>query len=510
MERFEPLMPESKAIAKVLASGYILDAKAFEMINKVPVGVDAEGLVDRLLEQKGGVVGEAKMITESDVARVMPEVTLQDKEDLRTLSSEPSELEVVSDPTLAIAPAEASEGFNRLFRDRYQRLYSILRNRLDTRGTVTVSATKGLPLNKKVRVAGLLSDRSSRKGNVELKVDDPTGIMRAVCQDQLVEESALKAPFDSMVVVEVSRGKTGQLYASSVLLPDVPVRKPVSSSRRVYAVLLSDLHIGSKMFLADDFGRFLQWINGRMSDRDVVSRIKYMIIAGDLADGVGIYPGQEFQLAEKDPKNQYKMAAELLKQVPSHIQIVISPGNHDAVRQALPQPAVPIDLAESLYGMENVRWVGDPASIKLNGVSFLVYHGKSLDDVIATTPDLTYDNPTAAMKLLLRSRHLSPTYGKRTALSPELRDFMVIDQVPDVLHSGHVHTFGELSYRGTLLVNSGTWQGQTDFQSNMGLEPTPSIIPVIDLSTLEVLRRNFGAAGYEPYSKAVESVRTGP
>jgi DNA polymerase II small subunit len=503
-------MPESKAIAKVLASGYLLDAKAFEMINQVPVGTDVEGLVDRLLQQKSAAEGETRVITESDVVKVMPEVNRQVEEEEEPPFSEPAELEVVSDPTPAIAPAEASDGFNRLFRDRYQRLYSILRGRLDAKGTVTVSAAKGLPPNKKVRVAGLLSDRSSRKGNVELRVDDPTGVMRVVCQDQLVEEVALKVPFDSMVVVEVSRGKTGQLYASSVLLPDVPVRRSVSSSHRVYALLLSDLHIGSKMFLADDFGRFLQWINGRLGDKDVVNRIKYLVIAGDLVDGVGVYPGQEFQLAERDPKRQYEMAAELLKQVPSRIQIVLSPGNHDAVRQALPQPAVPVDLAESLYGMENVRWVGDPAYIRLNCVSFLVYHGKSLDDVIATTPDLTYDNPTEAMKLLLRSRHLSPTYGKRTALSPELRDFMVIDQVPDVLHSGHVHTFGELSYRGTLLVNSGTWQAQTDFQSNMGLEPTPSIIPVIDLSTMEVLRRSFSAAGYQPYARAVEPSRTAP
>lgn len=498
------MMPESKAIARVLASGYLLDAKAFEMINQIPAEVDMEGLVDRLLEEKTGTVGEARLITESDVVKVMPEMSRRGDEEPGALFSESAELEVISDPTLAIAPAEASDGFNKLFRDRYQRLYSILRNRLDMKGTVMVSAAKGLAPNKKAKVAGLLSDRSSRKGNVELKVDDPTGMMRIVCRDQFVEKAALEAPLDSMIVVEVSHGKTSQLYASSVMLPDVPGRKPISSSHRVYALLLSDLHIGSRVFLADDFRRFLQWINGGLGDMDVVNRIKYLVVAGDLVDGVGVYPGQEFQLAEKDPKKQYEMAAELLKQVPSHIQIVISPGNHDAVRQALPQPAVPVDLAESLYGMENVRWVGDPAYIKLHGVTFLVYHGKSLDDVIATTPDLTYDNPTKAMKLLLRSRHLSPTYGKRTALSPELRDFMVIDQVPDVLHSGHVHTYGELNYRGTLLVNSGTWQGQTDFQSNMGLEPTPSIIPVIDLSTMGVLRRNFSAAGYQPYVKAPE------
>ncbi len=500
-------MPESKVIARVLASGYLLDAKAFEMISRIPAEVDVEGLVDKLLEQKAGTAGEAKVITESDVVKVMPEASGQSGEEQGVLISESTELEVVSDPTLAIAPAEASDGFSKLFRDRYQRLHSILRNRLDTKGAVTVSATKGLPPNKKVRVAGLLSDRSSRRGNVELKVDDPTGMMRAICQDQLVEKAALEVPLDSMVVVEVSRGRTGQLYASSVLLPDVPGRRLASSSHRVYALLLSDLHIGSRMFLADDFKRFIQWVNGELGDKDVVSRIKYLVVAGDLVDGVGVYPGQEFQLAEKDPKKQYAMAAELLKQVPGDIQIVISPGNHDAVRQALPQPAVSVDLAESLYGMGNVRWVGDPAYIKLHGVSFLVYHGKSLDDVIATTPGLTYDNPTKAMKLLLQSRHLSPTYGKRTALSPELRDFMVIDRVPDVLHSGHVHTFGELNYRGTLLINSGTWQGQTDFQSNMGLEPTPSVIPVIDLSTMRVLRRNFGAAGYQPYAKAPEPER---
>ncbi|MGD1055751.1 MAG: DNA-directed DNA polymerase II small subunit [Nitrososphaerales archaeon] len=492
-------MPELKAIAKVLASGYILDAKAFEIINQIPAEVDMERFVDRLLEQKAGSVGGEKVITESDVVKVMPGVIQRDEGEQGTIFNESAEFEVISDPTMAIAPAEASDGFNKLFHDRYQRLSSILRSRLDTKGAVMVSATKGLLPNKKVRVAGLLADRSSKKDNIELRIDDPTGMMRVICVNQLVGKAALEVPFDSMVVVEVSRGKTGQLYASSVLLPDIPARRPVTSSHQVYALLLSDLHIGSRMFLADDFRRFLQWINGRLGDKEVVSHIKYLVVAGDLIDGVGVYPGQEFQLVEKDPKKQYEIAAELLRNVPAHIQIVISPGNHDAVRQALPQPAVSIDLAESLYRMENVRWVGDPAYVKLHGVTFLIYHGKSLDDIIATTPDLAYDRPIEAMKLILRSRHLSPTYGKRTALSPELRDFMVIDQVPDVLHSGHVHTFGEHNYKGTLLVNSGTWQGQTDFQLNMGLEPTPSIIPVIDLSSMTVLRRNFGAGGYQPY-----------
>ena len=488
-------MPESKAISRVLSSGYLLDAKAFNLISELPPSTDVDGLVERLLELKAGTEGEAKVITEEDVAKLVPREAPQDVERLPIGDS--AELEVLSDPTQAIAPAEGAEGYGRLFRDRYERLFSIVRERLDTKGSATLSAARNLAPGKKVKIAGLLADRSSRRGNVELRVDDPTGTLKVVCREGPAEKAALEAPLDSMVVIEVSKSKSGQLFTDSVVLPDVPGRRVVSSSHRVYAVLLSDLHIGSRMFLSDDFDRFLQWLNGGFGDKDVVNRIKYLMVAGDLVDGVGVYPGQEFQLAERDPKKQYEMAAELLKRVPGHVQIVLSPGNHDAVRQALPQPAVAVDMAESLYAMDNVRWVGDPAYLKLHGVTFLVYHGKSLDDVIATTPNLAYDRPTDAMKLLLRARHLAPTYGKRTALSPEPRDYMVVDQVPDVFHVGHVHTYGETSYRGTLLVNSGTWQAQTNFQSNMGMEPTPSIIPVLDLSTLRAVRRNFGAAGFQ-------------
>jgi len=487
-------MSQSKLVAKALASGFVFDAKAYDLISSLPSESDVDGVMARLLELKGGAGAGSKRITEDDVRRVLP-VQPESTELDRAALQEP-ELEMMSDPTPAIAPAEALEGFEKLFRDRYERLLSVVKRRPDTRGVGTTSAGRGAAQGQRVKVAGLLSNRTHKRNNVEVTVDDPSGTLRVACQDDAVAKAAMEAPLDSMVVLEVSRSKSGQLYANSLTLPDVPDRRMGGASHRVYAVLLSDLHIGSKMFLADDFQRFVQWINGKLGDLDVVNRIKYVVIAGDLIDGVGVYPGQELQLAERDPKRQYEQAAALLGQLPGHVQIIISPGNHDAVRQALPQPAVPSDLAESLYRMENVRWVGDPAYVKLHGVTFLIYHGRSLDDIIATTPNLTYDRPTDAMKLLLRSRHLAPTYGKRTALSPELRDFMVVDPVPDVLHSGHVHTFGELEYRGTVIVNSGTWQSQTSFQSNMGLVPTPSIIPVIDLGDMSVIRRNFGPAGF--------------
>jgi DNA polymerase II small subunit len=491
-------MSQSKAVLKALTSGFTFEPKAFDLISGLPPEVDVDVLVDAVLRRKVSAGGDSKRITEEDVKLVIPSDTPGSSRmvEVQTEPEEPADVEVISDPTLGIAPAEAFEGFARLFRDRYDRLLSVVRKRPDTRGLGTTSAGRAVAQGQKVKVAGLLSNKINRRERVEVTLDDPSGTLRVLCQSEDVVKAAMEAPLDSMVVLEVSRSRAGQLYANSFTLPDIPDRRASGTAHQAYAVLLSDLHIGSKMFLADDFERFIQWINGKQGDPDIVSRIRYVVVAGDLVDGVGVYPGQELQLVDRNPKSQYETAAKLLERIPSHIQIVVSPGNHDAVRQALPQPAVAPDMAESLYRMENVRWVGDPSYVKLQGVTFLIYHGKSLDDVIATTPELAYSKPVDAMKLLLRSRHLAPTYGKRTAMSPELRDFMVVDPVPDVFHGGHVHTYGEANYRGTLIVNSGTWQAQTNFQSNMGLDPTPSIIPVVDLSDLSVIRRNFGAASF--------------
>jgi DNA polymerase II small subunit len=476
-----------KAVSKALSEGYQIDGEAFELISRLPPEVDIELLVNHAIRRKAEK-GE-RMVTKADVEELVPKEIFSPDEPALRVSGQPGEIEVVSDPTTQIAPAEADIGFKKLFQDRYWRLLGVARKRPDSKNMVSIESVKGQKVEK-VKIGGLISSRDSRRGNVELTIDDPTGSIRIHCKEECAD-LAMRIPLDSFVLAEVSRGRGGQTFATSLNMPDVPSRKPVTSSHRGYAVLLSDLHIGSKMFLRDDFQRFILWLNGKLGDLDIVSRVKYVVIAGDVIDGIGVYPGQENQLVETDLKKQYSLAAALISQIPKHVKVLVSPGNHDPVRQALPQPAVSTDLASELYALENVKGVGNPSYVKLDGVNFLVYHGRSLDDIIATIPDLSYSRPGAAMQVLLKARHLAPMYGKRTALSPELRDMLVIDPVPDVFHAGHVHAIDVLDYRGTLVVNSGTFQAQTPFQANMGMEPTVSIAPIVDLSTLQVIKRSF-------------------
>jgi DNA polymerase II small subunit len=489
----------SLAVSRALSRGYQIDPDAFTFLSELSGREDVEPILKSIIEKKESSKSE-RLIVRSDFDEFLPKGEGQSRATVDSHDLTP-ELIVVSNPTDDIRPVEAESGFKRLFQDRYSHLLGIARQRPDSKNITSIEAGKELR-EKEYRLAGLVSSRTSKKGGgVELVLDDPTGSAKLYCSDE-VAASALALPFDSLVVAEVALGKTGQLYARDLLLPDIPSRKSVGSSRRVYAVMLSDLHIGSKLFLAEDFGRFLAWLNGKLGDLDIVERIRYVILAGDVVDGVGVYPGQEMQLSERNLKAQYEVAKAFLGRVPKHMKLLIVPGNHDPVRQALPQPAVPVDVAAPLYELENAVHLGGPANVKLDGVNFLIYHGRSLDDVIATVPDLTYDRPVQAMEVLLKARHLAPTYGKRTALSPELRDMLVIDPVPDVFHAGHVHTLDVGSYRGTLVVNSGTFQAQTPFQTNMGIDPICSIVPILDLSSLEVIKRSFTRSSFGDLQQA--------
>ena len=71
----------------------------------------------------------------------------------------------------------------------------------------------------------------------------------------------------------------------------------------------------------------------------------------------------------------------------------------------------------------------------------------------------------------------------------------MIEEVPDIFHAGHVHSVGAATYKSTLIINSGTWQAQTGYQANLGITPTPGVVPVVNLATLDVKLREFLVSG---------------
>jgi DNA polymerase II small subunit len=88
------------------------------------------------------------------------------------------------------------------------------------------------------------------------------------------------------------------------------------------------------------------------------------------------------------------------------------------------------------------------------------------------------------MKEILRRRHLSPIYGGNIVV-PSKDDSLVIDEVPDILHMGHIHKNGYDDYHGTMLINSGTWQGRTGYQVKQGHVPSPCLLPIYETKSMK-------------------------
>ncbi len=401
---------------------------------------------------------------------------------------EPFCLEGLSDITGRSTCVGEYQDFIRYFRDRYSRIREILSGRLNAR---PIESLRRDVAGREISVIGMVMEvRTSAKGNRVVELEDPTGMVTVIFQKGAPgSEEVETLVSDEVIGVSGTTDGKGRFFGKTMVRPDLQSRSLIATGEGG-ALLLSDVHVGSTYFMEDAWERFIEWVRGETDDPlGIASKVKYAVIAGDLVDGIGIYPGQEADLAIKDIWEQYERAAELVSEIPDRIQIVISPGNHDMVRQAEPQPALP----DSLRGLfkKNVTFVGNPATFRLGGVDWLVYHGRSIDDLVLKIPGLSYGEPEKAMVEMLKRRHLSPIYGNRVSIAPEVEDLLVIKRPPAVLHSGHVHTVGMARYKGVTAINSGTWQGQTDFQKKMNIQPTPAIVPYLDLSTMRARRLIF-------------------
>jgi DNA polymerase II small subunit len=388
----------------------------------------------------------------------------------------------------------AVSDFERYFRSRFAQLEGILHQRVDARDSSPIVRVLKQPANTKIRFIGMVTERKESTRQILLRVEDETAQILVFVDPSHTDlaDRSRRILLDEVVLISGTKMEGERVIADEILQADVPDRRPKRATQEVYAVLISDLHVGSKAFLSEPLSRFILWLNGKIGDekqQEIASKVKYLIIAGDIIDGIGVYPEQEKELEIFDVREQYEVAAQYIEQVPDYIEVIIIPGNHDATRQALPQPPITQRYAKSIYDSKRIRLVGNPARVVVHGVSFLIYHGRSLDDVIGSLPNVTYQSEGFALKsmeALLRARHLAPTYGGRTPIAPTTVDSLVIEEAPDVLHCGHVHVFGFQSYRGTLMVNSGAFQGQTDYQRRMGLTPRPGVAAALNLQTLHV------------------------
>src|SRR3990170_1833084 len=441
------------AINYALNKGFQIHPDALKILERVDVN-ELERVIKEIVREKSKQ--KLFLINQDDLEVFLG---LKDDEKLE------SEYRVLSDPSSKITSAEGVEGYGTLFASRFLKLKKIISNRPEAKMLKTISSAVSAKSNEDMYICGLLSERRVERNITKLIIDDPTGSIE-----------------------RISFGKNGGFIVKDIIIPDIPEHIPNRSKTETCAAFLSDLHIGSMYFMEKELNDFISWLS---SPDPIARKIRFVLICGDVVDGVGIYPNQDKELDFVDIHEQLKKTAELLSKIPQHIKVFVTPGNHDPGRRALPQPAIPEIYNSDLWNQKNISMLGNPAMVSLNGVKVLMFHGQSIDDVVRTTPGLSYDKPAQVMRYLLQARHLSPIYGSQTPLAPELDDTMIIDEVPDIFHSGHVHVVDLDLYRGILILNSGAWQHQTPFQAGVGITPTPGMVVIVNLKTFKVYTKDF-------------------
>jgi DNA polymerase II small subunit len=222
------------------------------------------------------------------------------------------------------------DDFVSVFRDRYERLSELLRGRVTHRPT---SALRDMSGGGETACIGMISDiRSTANGHWLVELEDTAGTFPCL----IAKSSDAAGVVDQLLLDEVVavEGRlsddAGILFVDSLHFPDVPrTFQPTTADRHVQAALVSDLHVGSEEFLDEAWDAFADWLH-----TEAAAPVEYLLIAGDMVEGVGVYPGQDEELDTIDVFEQYETSAERLQAAPGRLASVTIPAHPVAGRPA--------------------------------------------------------------------------------------------------------------------------------------------------------------------------------
>ncbi len=423
-----------------------------------------------------------------------------------------SGIKIISSPMIQNQKLEVKD-FVRHFRNRYNFFKGVLQERAELENLTSIDKiARNMNSNNRSRnfsIIGIVSEKNITKNkNLILEVEDLTGKTKLLINKGREEifEKGKEIVLDDVVGFRCS-GSRDFLFVNDLFYPDVYLKQKKKIDEEIYALFISDMHLGSKNFLEKNFNKFINWLNGKgigekdEKQKEILKKIKYLFVIGDSVDGVGAYPGQEKDLKIKDVKEQYGKLAEFYRKIPKHISIIQCAGQHDAVRVAEPQPPIGEDFAQPLYEIENLYLVSNPSLVEIGGeedkegIKVLMSHGASMHHIINEIEELRLSNahhtPAKVVKHLLLRRHLAPCHGAAIYIPDAQEDPMIIRQVPDIITTGDLHKVDVDMYNNVLIICNSCWQSMTAHEEKLGNQPDYCKVPMLNLKTREIKILDF-------------------
>lgn len=382
--------------------------------------------------------------------------------------------------------------FRRLFQDRFERLSNILITHFNKIDSVLKRnlLPEEIPRNKGGILLGMVQDtRVLHTNKFVIQLEDPESEIITNCV--MVQDSKSFPEYrdilrDSVIGISgvlpknFKGGNITAFWGKDVIRPSFSQIQFNPTSEPHKLLFIADLHFGSKYFSRSIFAKLINFLNLKSEE------ISALIIAGDLVDGVGRFSDQKQEIIAHSLQAQYEGLATLLKEVPSHIQIMVIPGEHDATQTILPQPGIDKQIGRPLFELPNLKSYGNPLRFSIEDLKFLVFHGQGNDMLFQKHRQHEPTNLISGIQHLLEYRHLCPEYGSFNPLAPFRKDYLVIDEIPNVIISGHFHQAQFMEYKGVKIVTCGTFKRGSEKKAHLEKEASIGVISILDTKSGKV------------------------
>ena len=436
-----------------------------------------------------------KVGKESFTESIQPEIS-QEEQDINQIVLQPTSRVTVR---LDIPEKTSSKpdflAFRKLFQNRFEQLFNIFLENFKSSEPILKRRIGGeeVPKYKSGILIGMVQDtRVLHTNKFIIQLEDLQTEIITNCV--MVQDSPSFPEYrdilrDTLIGISgvlpknFKEGDITAFWGKDVIRPGFsPITfNPTSNPHKI--LFIADLHYGSKYFSRSIFAKLIKFLT--LQDLDpmyekIAEEIKTIIIAGDLVDGVGRFSNQKEQITSHSYQSQYEGLATILRDIPSHIQIFIIPGEHDATQTALPQPAIDRQISKDLLAIPNLTSHGNPLRLSLEDISMLIFHGQGNFELFQKHFQKTLVKPTVAIKQLLEYRHLYPEYGSYNPLAPFNKDYLVIDEIPNVIVSGHLHHAYFEEYKGIKIITCGTFQRENQKSAQLEGKVSLGVIPILD------------------------------
>src|SRR3989442_15153290 len=116
----------------------------------------------------------------------------------------------------------------------------------------------------------MVVEKREKANRIFLTVDDYDDEATVLVGDSnpSVWQTASRVSRDQVLFLETRKSSRKLLVAENIVLPEIPEHRPVHASEEIYAVIVADVHVGSKAFMEDAFRRVLGWLKGEVGGPD--------------------------------------------------------------------------------------------------------------------------------------------------------------------------------------------------------------------------------------------------